>query len=185
MPVKQNWLYIWGMIDPIYFQFTRLNYVKNALGDRTIIRVRLTKYKGAKIILSDGTIINKNDLLLKIHLHNVKLLRKIINYPSDIRRALTTYKLVEESLPFVSHYIKGHQKREEIKGIIGITTLYKGSERLGFDVFPLKNKWYKRFKQIALFPIFFLSAEKISKEMTAPMYLIMSKKVLEKKYSKN
>lgn len=70
----KNGLNLWGWIDPIYFRFTRLDYVENHLGKRTIMRVRLTKYKGREITLSDGTVIHKNDLLLKIHLHNIKLL---------------------------------------------------------------------------------------------------------------
>jgi len=106
------------MVDPIYFRFTRLNYVENNAGKQTIMRVRLTKYKGRKIILSDGTEINKNDFLLKIHLHNIEILQQIQDYNSDVRKALLIYKSVRESLPALAHYIKIKGYSNEIKGLI-------------------------------------------------------------------
>lgn len=171
------------MLDPIYFHFTRLNYVENKLGEKTIIRVRLTKYKGRKVTLSDGTVINKNDLLLKIHLHNVKLLKLIQGYNSDVRKGLAIYKVVLNSLPSLAGYMQTHGYTNQIKGLIGITTLHKGCKNLGFEVYPIQNRFYKRFKQFALFPIHLLSSNKLVRKMPSPMYLMMSKDGLLKKYN--
>lgn len=182
MSIKQYCLSLWTLVDPIYFSFTRLHQIENIDGDKTMIRVRLTKYKGRKIILSDGTIINKNDLLLKIHLHNVKLLRQIQGY-SEVRKALITYKSVRESLPFISRYLEIHNHSKKIKGLIGITTLYKGCKKLGFEPFQIHNPYYKKFKQVAFSPIQFLSSNKrLNKEYPTPIYLFMSKDRLFTKY---
>lgn len=178
----KNSLHIWNIIDPIYFQFTRLDHVKNKTGKRTIMRVRLTRYKGRKITLSDGTVINKNDLLLKVHLHNIKLLKQIQDYNSEVRRALMIYKSVQESLPAISRYIKLKGYTNEIKGLIGITMLYKGCTKLGFEAHPIENRFYKLFKQVALLPIHLLASKKITKVIPKPMYLFMSKEVLLNKY---
>ncbi len=181
MKLKQYCLSAWAFVDPLYFHFTRLQYIKEG-GNKTIIRVRLTRYKGRKLILSDGTVINKNDKLLKIHLHNVELLRKIQGY-SEIRKALIIYKSVQESLPFIAHYLQLHHHSHKIKGLIGITMLYKGCQKLGFEPFSIHNPYYKLFKQVALSPIYFLSSNKaLHKEYPSPMYLLMSKNRLFNKY---
>nr|WP_085994400.1 hypothetical protein [Oceanobacillus senegalensis] len=180
--MKKNCLFVWNVLDPIYYQFTRLNYIKNNVGERTIIRVRLTRYKGRDAMLQDGTAIRKNDLLLKIHLHNVRLLNEMQSYNSDIRRALVTYKCVKDALPSLAHYIQSNGNMCQVKGLVGITTLHKGCKTLGFEVYPIKNKYYKWFKQIALFPIHLLSSRTIKKEYPAPMYLMMSVNNLIKKY---
>ncbi|MFD1851546.1 YkoP family protein [Oceanobacillus bengalensis] len=183
MNIKEICISIWSMIDPLYFRFSRLDYIENQFGERTIMRVRLTKYKGRKITLSDGTIINKNDLLLKIHLHNVNLLKTIHAYDSDVRRAIVTYKNVQEAMPYLADYIQNRGYTERIKGLVGITTLHKGCKRLGFEVHPFQNRYYKSFKKIALFPIHLLSCTKLGKEMPVPLYLLMSTGVLLGKYS--
>lgn len=181
--IKQNCLFLWNLIDPIYFQFTRLRFIKNTFGEKTIIRVRVTKYKGEKVTLADGTVINKNDLLLKIHLHNVKLLRQLQKYDSDIKRAFVTYKHVQESLPSIIHYIQENMYTNRIKGLIGITSMQKGCKRLGFEVHTIRSPYYRMFKRISFYPIYKLSSPK-GKGIPDPVYLFMSMDGLFKKYKK-
>ncbi|WP_241558981.1 YkoP family protein [Oceanobacillus halophilus] len=183
MSIKENFLHIWDLIDPVYYHFSRLEYIENKRGERTIMRVRLTKYKGRDLRLKDGTEIHKNDLLIKIHLHNVKLLKQIHAYDNELRRALVTYKSVQDSMPSIVNYIQLMGYTNKIKGLIGITTLHKGCQKLGFEVYPIRNKYYKWFKQIALLPIYFLSCKKFNKEVPVPMYLLMSKDTLYKNYN--
>ncbi|RLL48505.1 hypothetical protein D8M04_00095 [Oceanobacillus piezotolerans] len=177
--MKKHLITIWNYLDPLYFSITHLDYVLDHRGQQTILRVRLTKYQGRKVILEDGTIIQRNDLMIKIHLHNVKLLKKIENYDNEVRRALFTYKSVKDSLPYLVDYIQGSGYSDQIKGLIGITSLHKGCRRLGFEMYPLENLCYKAFKRIAFYPIHLLSNNKV---MSPPMYLMMSKKVLLNKY---
>ena len=88
----------------------------------------------------------------------------------------------------MDHYIQNHPYSSKIKGIIGISTLYKGSEKLGFEVFDLSNPFYKWFKQIALLPIGMLSSEKTTIltiwKTHKPSYLFMSTEKLSKMYKK-
>lgn len=181
--IRQYCLSVWTILDPIYYHFSRLQHIKKACGNQTIMRIRLTKYKGRHIVLSDGTAIHKNDVLVKIHLHNVQLLKQIQRYDSEVKKAFMIYKSVEESLPFITHYILKHHQNENIKGLIGITRLYKGCKKLGFEAHSIKNPFYKCFKRLALFPIYFLSSKNsIKKEIPTPMYLFMSKEILKNKY---
>ncbi len=52
-------LNMWYMLDPLYYKLTRLQYVPDSRMNNTIFRVRPTTYKGASVVLQDGTTINK------------------------------------------------------------------------------------------------------------------------------
>ncbi|WP_338453018.1 hypothetical protein R4Z09_14790 [Niallia oryzisoli] len=174
---------IWGLIDPLYYQCSHLTYLPTK--DDNIFRVRLTKYKGRNIVLSDGTQINKNDTLVKIHLHNVRLLKEFKNVNSEMKKAKMIYSYVRRSLPAIDIYIQNHPHSSEIKGIIGITTLNKGCERLGFEVFNISHPIYKWFKQIAFLPIEMLSSQHSffhKLKQHKPSYLLMSTDKLSKMY---
>ena len=173
----------WSFIDPIYYHCSRLTYLSFSKGN--IFRVRLTKYKGRNIVLSDGTQINKNDTLVKIHLHNVRLLKEFKNINSELKRAKIIYKYVQWSLPGIDSYIQNHTEAHNIKGIIGITTLNKGCERLGFEVFEISHPIYKWIKQMAFLPIEMMSSKNSVLHVMKhyqPKYLFMSTQKLSSKY---
>lgn len=185
MVIKKYCLFIWRIVDAIYFNFTRLQYVKNKYGKKTIMRVRLIKYKGRNIVLSDGTRINKNDALIKIHLHNVKLLSQL-NRCSDVRKALILHRSIHESLTYICRFLQLQKNTTEVKGLIGITMIHRGSKKLGFEPVAIQNQYYKFFKRAALYPIYLLSSNNVSnKKIPEPMYLFMSKKYLLDKYKYN
>lgn len=178
--MKSYLLGVWKIIDPIYYTFSRLNYVPDTNQHNTLFRVRLTRYKGAPITLSDGTSIRKNDILLKIHLHNVKMIKELNMTTSDIKRAVFIYHAVKKSLPSLSEYLMHHPRHQDIKGIIGITSLAKGSDRLGFDIVTIQNKYYRTYKKITFLPINLVAGKKRYED---PVYLFMSKNKLIAKHS--
>ncbi|GGB53824.1 hypothetical protein GCM10011409_34310 [Lentibacillus populi] len=170
--MKSHLLSMWNVLDPLYFRFTRLQYVMDQNKKKTLFRVRLTRYKGKPVILQDGTEINKNDVLLKIHLHNVKMLHELKQVNGDIKRGVYVYHMIKRSLPILDSYVRLHWKANEIKGIIGITTLYRGAERLGFEIFPISNPYYMLYKKWTFVPINFLANAVCHHN---PVYLFMSK----------
>jgi hypothetical protein len=89
------------LLDPLYYFFTRLEYLDHHSG---IFRVRLTKYKGREVLLSDGTVIKKNDKLVKIHLHNVKLLSELKGVPCSVRRGRIIFRKVLMSIQFEEYF---------------------------------------------------------------------------------
>lgn len=72
------------------------------------------------------------------------------------------YKKIKASLPHLALYIQRHKNTQEIKGIIGITLLNKGCERLGFESYAISSRSYKWFKQLAFYPIYLLSTPKLN-----------------------
>lgn len=185
--IKFYLITLWSILDPIYFLCTRLIYLNDNKGSKSnILRVRLTRYKGIKTILSDGTMIQKNDLLIKIHLHNAQLIKNISNIQSDVRKAMIIHQSVKNSLPQLAAYISQHPDHTDIKGVVGITMLNRGSSKLGFESVKISSPIYKYVKFFTLLPIYWLSVQSFSlhhlKKHT-PCYVFMSKEQLVKKYS--
>jgi hypothetical protein len=149
-----------------------------------IFRVRLTRYKGRHITLADGTRIQKGDLLLKIHLHNVVLLKSILPMMNDVKKGRYIYRAVELSLPKLASYVKNHPQYEHIKGIIGITMLNKGCHLLGFESHSISSISYKVLKWFTLMPIYLISVSQPLKSFKkqSPKYLLMSKDHLLMRY---
>ncbi len=106
MKIKSYFISMWNTLDPIYFFFSRLHYLRQTGEDATVFRVRQMRYKGRMVILSDGTIIKKNDVLIKIHLHNVRLLKELQVIDNDLRRTKILYRKVKESLPQLALYVQ-------------------------------------------------------------------------------
>ena len=188
MFIRLSILSIWNLIDPIYFFMTRLQYVKTNDNTKAIFRVRLTKFKGKDVTLSDGTIIHKNDVLLKIHLHNVHLFKEMLKKEKHPLKGIAIYKMVLSSMPLLAQYIKNHAEEQNIKGIVGITMINKGVKKLGFDRVIPEKIIYRWFKKISQFPIYMLSKSPSSlfnKSKCQPVYLLMSKEKLLEKYDPN
>lgn len=187
--MKSYLLIVWNFIDPIYYKFTRLTDIHKETHKENILRVRLTRYKGKNVTLSDGKQINKNDLLLKIHLHNARLLNEMKCMKTDIKKGRFIYQHVKVSLPDLVSYIQNHAKVDEITGIIGISMLNRGAERLGFEIVSISNPFYRWFKWLAFIPIALLSSDdsifKVLKNSVSstPKYLFMSKESLLKIYN--
>lgn len=177
--MKSYLLGVWNVVDPIYFSVTRLHYVLDNNQNNTLFRVRLTRYKGETVVLQDGTTICKNDLLLKLHLHNVRMISELNTIQSDIKRAVLVYHKIRDALPKLSQYVTTHKKGDEIKGIIGITTLSRGANRLGFEIIPIRNPYYRLYKKGTFLPINHIAN---TKNQQTPAYLFMSKKQLLQKY---
>ncbi|MCR1286804.1 YkoP family protein [Shouchella clausii] len=185
MKLKLYFLSAWSVLDPIYFYISRLHYPENAKTNTTIFRIKQIRYKGPKVCLADGQEICKNDVLIKIHLHNVRLIRELFAIDNDLKKATVLVQKVKESMPPLAFYIERQANAEDIKGIIGVTMLNRGCERLGFEAHPIRNRFYKGLKRLSQHPIFLLSMSKFptkSRKTPSPMYVFLSKQRLLEKY---
>lgn len=183
MGIRLTIIWLWKLIDPIFYFFSRLHYIWEDNRKKSIFRVRVTKYKGKNIILSDGTRIDRNDLLLKIHLHNVRLLYEYLKVKNDLQRARLMYRSVFHSMPSLASYLQSHPQETNIKGIIGITTINKGVLPLGFETISPTNFLYRKLKKVGQLPIFLLTKSSINNFKNNKLnYLLMSKEMLYQKY---
>ena len=183
MKLKMYLLSTWNVFDPIYCSLRRLTYIDRA--NQNVFRVKLLTYRGKEIAMSDGTCIRNKDLLVKIHLYNVQLLRQVLHVTNNVQKGRIIYRCVNRSLPGVCQFIQNHPRGDEIKAIIGITMLNRGCRQLGFDVVPISNPLYRGFKWINQLPIHLISVSNPInrfKKRHLPTYLVMSKNKLEKIY---
>ena len=183
--MKKRLIQVWDMFDSVYFFCTRLQYLEQITGNTNVFRVRLTRYKGRDVVLLDGTVIKKNDLLVKIHLHNVRILKEMQCIDDNFKKSFFLYRKIQASLPGLAFFIIHHNNNDKIKGIIGITMIDKGYKHLGFESVSLSSHSYLWFKRIALYPIHLLSRSKPSskrRKTPTPQYLFMSKDAICEKY---
>lgn len=183
MFVKRWILSLWTIIDPIYYALTRLKYIKDG-DNNNIFRVRMMTYRGKDVRLTNGEMLRKGDKMLRIHLHNIKLLKQLRKIDNELLKARLVYRTVQQSLPGLYKYIENHPKKEQIQGILGITLLNRGCRSLGFDPIPLSNKLFIAYKWLTFLPIHFLSVNQPIKSLKKhqPVYLYMSKQMLTQRY---
>jgi hypothetical protein len=184
--IRAYFLSLWSLWDPLYYGFSRLTVLDPSDRKSGVFRVRLVRYKGHEVTLRDGTHIMKNDLLVKIHLHNVRLLKEMYKIDGEFRKGLFIYKKIKVALPRLAQFVEEHERFDDIKGIIGISMLHQGSERLGFEIHEIFNRFYRTFKVVAQYPIHLLSADhpfKSAHKRAQPEYLFMAKTTLLSRYT--
>lgn len=187
MLVRLVLLSIWKYLDPVYFSLTRLQYLCPDRKAEGVFRVRVTRYKGKDVVLSDGIMICKNDLLLKIHLHNVRILEDFSTIKNELSKGRAIFRRVMDSMPHLAAFILNHPEEARIKGIIGITLINKGFRPLGFECILPENKLYTWFKKTSQIPIYLLSCSRVSVASIKkhhPVYLMMSKEKLMEHYKR-
>nr|WP_251032305.1 hypothetical protein [Mesobacillus foraminis] len=134
-------------------------------------------------MLSDGVTISKKDFLLKIHLHNIRLLLESPGNSNELSKGRGIFSQVY-SMPLLAEFILNHPEEARIKGIIGITLINKGFGPL-FECIQPENKLYNWFKKTQQLPIYLLSCSKVSVSNIKshhPVYLMMPKGKLMEKY---
>ncbi|HLS09318.1 YkoP family protein, partial [Lentibacillus sp.] len=90
---------------------------------------------------------------------------------SEVQRALLLYHMVRDDLKSLSRYVAKHPRSREIKAVIGITMLNRGTRRLGFETFSIQNRFYRLYKQLTCLLINFIAD---SSNGDPPAYLFMS-----------
>lgn len=107
--------------------------------DDCILRFALGK-SARELILSDGTKIEKGELVGELHLWNERLPRMDEEGP-DLAWALRIYRLLRSSLKMLTAYLGNDPQFENIRALRGETVFLQGHlegstlfQRLGFDL---------------------------------------------------
>lgn len=117
--------------------FYRLFYIQPIDKNQPFLNVRVRTYWGKTIQLSDGEEIKKGDHVLELHLNNEMLFKMGINSRSSIQLAIQMIRTTEQLLPKTLLFILNHPKYKEIKGLYGVSMIYRGTKQLGFTVIDL------------------------------------------------
>ncbi|QQE76519.1 hypothetical protein KDJ56_06590 [Brevibacillus composti] len=137
-------LILWGIWDNIYQRCTRLRYIEKGNNIFRIVRMR---YRGEPLFTSDNRVIDKGDLILKLHIHNYYFATLCRGLRDDLRVALLLRQQILHSLPQLAAYLNRMEERDKIKGIVGTTMLNKGVEPLGFSISDVPMGLFFRYKR--------------------------------------
>ncbi len=178
--VNTGLLEAWRVWDFFYQHVTRLEYVNKE--NENIFRVVFCKYRGPKLDTRDGVAIYHGDPIVKLHIHNWKLTKKLYGIENETQLGIKTLRIVKESMPDLARYIENHPKGTNVKAIIGTTFLHRGVNRLGFDVAnvpdSIKFKWKNMYLKFLLFLIHPNGTERLK---TKPKELSIKRVYLSKK----
>lgn len=144
MKMNTGLLILWGIWDNIYQRCTRLRYIEKGNNIFRIVRMR---YRGEPLFTSDNRVIDKGDLILKLHIHNYYFATLCRGLRDDLRVALLLRQQILHSLPQLAAYLNRMEERDEIKGIVGTTMLNKGVEPLGFSISDVPMGLFFRYKR--------------------------------------
>ncbi len=153
MSFKKMVLKLWSIWDFIYFKCNRMKWVSQ--DDQNILRVVKKKYKGPPLKTQTGEIVSPGDTILKIHLYNYKLAKKMANVTSEVSIALYIRRCITKSLQDLSEQLK-LKGDTSIRAIMGTTMMNRGAEQLGFSVHEVNAANLIFFWKRLLFKLIYL-----------------------------
>ncbi|MBL0388980.1 polysaccharide deacetylase family protein [Tumebacillus sp. ITR2] len=168
--------------------FQRLFHVQTLRSDRDLLFVRLCRYKGREAIeLDDGTVIQRGDQLMEIHLNNEQLLALHGQANSEMQLAKLLLKEMRRALRVVASHLN-HPDHEAVKALYGISLINRGIGPLGFrkismsrGLFALATKWYLRVLLRVLHPQG-RERMKIRTDALVPQQVVLSRQELFARY---
>lgn len=137
----------WQWWDQIYFHLTRLEYVDK---ENNIFRVAFLPYHGETLYTNDGIMIQKGDIIAKLHIHNCRLAKELAGVQDDAALGIKMLQMIKRSLPGLAIFIKNHPMGDKIQACVGTTLLYRGADRLGFQVSALEEGLFLKYKSFYL-----------------------------------
>lgn len=157
--------------------------------DNRLLYYRVCTYQGNSIALPDGEFIRKGDRVVELHFNNEMILRIAAGTRSMMHLAVQLIRAVQELMPKMTEHIVRQSETNEIKGIYGITMIYRGPEQFGFTVSDLPRGLFsfsaKLYLRLLLWVIHPQGKRRLEhkKELLTPKIVAISTKELQKRYS--
>jgi peptidoglycan-N-acetylglucosamine deacetylase len=191
MPLKQSrkkqfLVYLWMKWEALIHT---LFAIKPLDQKDSFFYVRVRKYYGKTLHLSDGKRIEKGDKVVELHFNNEFLAQMVSTCSTPIQLAVQMVRLTEQFLPQLLAFILQHPEGGSIKGLYGISVIYRGSRQLGFTVQDVPNRLFARICQFYLRLLLFIvhpqGRRRLQKNgnLLTPKIISISKDELIRRYS--
>ncbi|MGC9064781.1 MAG: YkoP family protein, partial [bacterium] len=146
--LKSIFMYFWEIWERIYF---RLAHMIELDDTESILHFSVNTYKGKPLRLKDGTVLEKGDKFVELHLLN----REISDILGRHNSLMGASKEIERRLIFSLGKVLEYIERNEIpvKAMHGITVLYRLAEKKNFDIFdfnPLVRFFINIYEKLLL-----------------------------------
>lgn len=124
---------IWGVWE---LGFERLNHVERIGDVRSVLRIGRVTYRGLPATLKDGRTVNPGDVVGELHFRNPEL---------AALGALRALPIFERAMRELAVLIQEHPRYRDIDVFFGISVVFRGARRFGFEVKELDFTPWRRF----------------------------------------
>jgi len=107
-------------------------------------------YRGPTLVLSDGTKIERGDLILNLHFNNEMMMRMAKEANGMTQLAVQLVRSGSAFLPFLARRLEHDPQLQKVKALYGVSLLYRGTRQFGFDVFDLPDGFFRSFAGVYL-----------------------------------
>lgn len=177
---------VWGVYD---WAIRKLSGIRDLQeGKSSFYRVAFRRYRGKDWRMPDGSVLKAGQTYLEIHINNEYLLKTIgANVKAD-RAALIALREVRKELVVLAQLLEGDSRYRDIRVLLAITLLHRGTEHLGFSAYdmpqgPLRTLvgWYERWLLGLYHPGGFKNLGAY-RDTLVPKYIVMTRQELLKRY---
>lgn len=118
--------------------------------ENELLHYRIRKYHGRKIILNDGKVIRKGDLIAELHFNNGLFFQAIADSNSSIHLAVRLLRETDSWLPKLADLLNREPDGKHVKAVYGISMIYRGTEQFGFTTQDLPESYFSFFTRFYL-----------------------------------
>jgi peptidoglycan-N-acetylglucosamine deacetylase len=128
----------WRLLEGYFARKYRIR----ALDDdpTTLLAFNLYRHTGADVPLKTGEVIRKGDLLMELHFRREAMM-PLIAEGDPLRVALEMRRMGERELPRLARMLESDAELREVAGVHALTLFYRGINKMGFEIVPLREKW--------------------------------------------
>jgi hypothetical protein len=105
------------------------------------VRLELRSHRGPTVRLQDGTLVRPGDRLAEIHIDSLRLAELYRTTQDPRRMGLLFGRGMVEGLRLVARYLQAHS--EAVVAVHATSLYWMGSERLGFEIHPIRNPFVR------------------------------------------
>ena len=151
--------------------------------EQSFFRIARRCYRGKNWLLSDGTLMEKGDLYMEIHINNEYLRQKIGENATIEHMTVTAMQEIHNAIPELAGIMMNDPAYHEAKMLLGITLLHRGGKRFGFTSYEIKPDWLRRLIELYegfILTLFYPSSNSSHRKKLTPKYIVITRSQLLK-----
>ncbi|REK75990.1 polysaccharide deacetylase family protein [Paenibacillus paeoniae] len=145
---KRMIISLWLMWEHAFHILFRLKKVGSS--DTPAFHYRVTTYNGDDLKFAEGGSIAKGDSVAELHFDNRMLSNITATSRSPLATGIRMLREVERALPQLADQLSADPDAKHIKAVYGVTMVHRGADRLGFEIFKLKEGLFAKSTRIYL-----------------------------------
>lgn len=130
---------VWGIWEAT---FERMNRIERIGDERSILRIGIVSYRGLPHTLRNGRRVEPGDRVAELHFRNPRI---------AVLGAIRAVKAMHRTMRDLAQMLETDPKLQDIDVLFGVSVIFRGPERLGFEVVDMDfNRWRRFFTGLYL-----------------------------------